>query len=275
MKKWKRVLLIGLTWLVPATNAAAQAATPDAADRTAALAKQVQNPIANLITLPFQYNYNLDVGPYEREFANLNIQPVIPFPGKTWNVITRTIIPVNSVPVDSTGSIFGIGDINLSVFWSPAQAKALTWGAGFVAYLPTASNSDVLGSGKFSLGPTGVIFFTTGKWTMGGVASNAWSVAGDGNREDVNFFYTQYFVNYNFGKGWAVGSAPIVTCNWEAPSGERWVVPWGLQVSKVTHFGTRPANLLAGYYHNGETPTHGAEGQVRVQVNLLFPARPR
>ena len=247
------------------------AAAQETTDDEAALAKKVQNPIANLISLPFQYNYNAGVGSYDRHALNLNVQPVIPFPGEKWNIITRTIIPLNSVPVGEDGSVFGFGDVNLSIFWSPADAAALTWGVGPVIVLPTASNPEILGAGKLSLGPTGVLFYKIGRFTMGGVASNVWSVAGDDDREDVNFFFAQYFVNYNLGRGWALGTAPIVTCDWTEPSGEQWTVPWGLQISKVTHLGTRPANLLAGYYYMSEHPTLGPESQVRLQVNLLFP----
>ena len=235
------------------------------------LAKKIQNPIANLVSLPFQYNYNSGVGEYDRNALNLNVQPVIPFPGEKWNIITRTIIPVNSVPLGETGSAFGFGDINLSIFWSPAEVSSLTWGVGPVIYLPTASNPELLGLGKLSLGPTGVLFYKVGKFTMGGVASNVWSVAGDSDREDVNFFFAQWFVNYNLGSGWALGSAPIITCDWTEPSGEQWSVPWGLQLSKVTHLGRRPANLLAGYYVYSQPPTLGPERQGRFQGNLLFP----
>jgi hypothetical protein len=251
----------------------ASAVSADTKAESAALAKTVQNPIANLVSLPFQYNYLSGVGTYDRNALNLNIQPVIPFPGDKWNIITRTIIPVNSVPIGEDGSAFGFGDINLSLFWSPAKPANPTWGVGPVIVIPTASNPEVLGAGKLSLGPTGVLFYGVGKFTLGGVASNVWSVAGDSDREDVNFFYAQYFINYNIGAGWALGTAPIVTCDWTEPSGEQWSIPWGLQLSKVTHLGSRPANLLVGYYYYSEHPTLGVEEQVRLQVNLLFPVK--
>lgn len=239
----------------------------------ASLAKTIQNPIANLVSLPFQYNYFGGVGTFDRHALNLNVQPVIPFPGEKWNIITRTIIPVNSVPVGQTNSEFGFGDINLSIFWSPAKTANPTWGVGPAIVLPTASNPEILGAGKLSLGPTGVLFYKVGMFTLGGVASNVWSVAGDSAREDVNFFFMQYFVNFNFGAGWALSSAPIVTADWTEPAGEQWTIPWGLQISKVTHLGTRPANLMIGYYVMSQHPTLGPESQVRLQVNLMFPTK--
>jgi hypothetical protein len=204
---------------------------------------------------------------------NLNVQPVIPFPGEKWNIITRTIIPVNSVPVGQTDSVFGIGDTSLSIFFSPNKGGSVTWGVGPALSIPTASNPEALGSDKFSLGPTGVLFVSLGKWTGGFVTSNVWSVGGSSDRDDVNFFVLQYFLNYNIGNGWAVGTAPILTANWKADSGNQWTIPWGLQVSKVTHFGSRPVNLLLGYYKNAEHPDGGADYQVRFQLNLLFPQK--
>jgi len=246
------------------------------------LAKTIQNPLANLVSLPLQFNFNggVDTGPIAgvdlpggRRFFNLNVQPVIPFPGEKWNVITRTIIPINSVPIDENESVFGLGDVNLSLFWSPAKASKLVWGVGPAIVLPTASNPEVLGSEKWSIGPTGVIFYGIGEWTLGVVASNVWSVAGNSDRQDVNFFFAQWFVNYNFGKGLALGTAPIITCNWEIDRGDQCTIPLGLQVSKVTHFGAQPVNLLLGYYENVQHPDGGAESQVRFQVNFMFPQK--
>jgi hypothetical protein len=118
-----------------------------------------------------------------------------------------------------------------------------------------------------------VVFAGVGKFTIGGVVNNVWSVAdlSGADREDVNRFFLQYFVNFNFGGGWAIGTAPIITCDWTAPEGEQCTIPWGAQISKVTHFGSRPVNLLLGYYANSEYPTGGSDSQVRVQINLLFP----
>jgi len=236
------------------------------------LAKTIQNPLASMATLPIQVNWNEGVGDFDRTAMNMNIQPVIPFTGgDKWNMITRTIIPVNSVPIGQTESEFGIGDTSFSLFFSPKDSGKLTWGIGPALTLPTASNGEVLGSQKWSIGPTGVLFYGTGKWTMGIVASNTWSFAGEDDREDVNFFFAQWFVNYNVGDGWALGTAPIVTANWEAASDQRWTIPWGLQVSKILKLSNQPVNLLFGYYTNSEHPDNGAESQVRFQINFLFP----
>jgi len=241
-----------------------------AADNTS-LAKAAQNPLATMVTLPLQANYNLDFGANDRTLFNLNVQPVVPIVGEDWNVIIRTIIPVNSVPQGANDSTFGVGDTNLSMFWSPAKAGKVTWGVGPSFGLPTASDPQNLGSEKFSVGPTGIVFYSTGHWTLGGVVSNLWSVGGSDSRADINQLNLQYFVNYNLGEGWAVGTAPNLTANWEADSDNTWTIPWGLQVSKIARIGSQPVNLLLGYYNNSDHPDGAAEAQVRLQLNFLFP----
>lgn len=255
-------------WIALGGSVAAQEASSDAD----ALAKAAQNPLAAMVTLPMQFNFSSGVGAFDRESFNLNIQPVVPITGDKWNLIARTIIPVNSVPQGQTDSTFGIGDTTLQLFFSPAEASKLTWGIGPVISMPTASNREVLGSGKWGAGPGAVVFYTAGKWTMGGLLSNLWSIGGDSDRSSYNFMTLQYFVNYNMGSGWAVGTAPVITANWKADSSERWTVPWGLQVSKVTKIAAQPVNLLLGYYSNSEHPTNGVESQVRFQVNFMFPS---
>jgi hypothetical protein len=270
MRKGTVVCLIVVLVLIGVGRPASAQAADGGAD---ALAKAAQNPLATMTTLPLQFNWNPGVGEYDRTFFNLNVQPVIPFQGKKWNVIARAIMPVVSVPQGETDSTFGIGDTNVTLFWSPAKSGKLIWGVGPILYLPTATNPEVLGTGKWGLGPSVVLFYPTGHWTLGAVMSNTWSVAGDSDRPDTNNFLAQWFVNYNIKNGWAVGTAPIITANWEAESDQRWTIPWGLQVSKVTHFGSQPVNLMAGYYWNVTRPDGAAESQVRFQVNFLWPQR--
>ena len=271
------VLTVCCLLVLPCGPAMAQTSASDVDDDTEALAKAAQNPLASMISFPLQTNWNDGFGEYDRTLFNLNVQPVIPFPGEKWNVITRTIIPINSVPLGEFESAFGIGDTSFSAFWSPAKASSLTWGIGPAISIPTSSNPEVLGTGKWSAGPTGVLFYGVGKWTMGFVASNTWSFAGEDQREDVNFFFAQWFINFNFGGGLALGTAPIITCDWKyEPSGDdddQCTIPLGLQISKVMRIGSQPINLLLGYYENVKHPAGGATDQVRLQVNFMFPTK--
>ena len=235
------------------------------------LARAAQNPVGDLISLPFQNNMNFDVGPADRTQNIHNIQPVLPIGlSKDWNLITRTILPVISQPAPGTDRTNGLGDLNFTGFISPKKPGKVIWGVGPALVFPTATD-DVLGTGKFSIGPSAVALTMKGQWVIGALASNIWSVAGDDDRADVNFFLMQYFVNYNFPSGWYLTSAPIVTANWEADSGEKWTVPFGGGVGKVFRIGKQPMNINTQVFYNVETPTNGARWQWRFQIQLLFP----
>jgi hypothetical protein len=235
------------------------------------LAKAAQNPVGDLISLPFQNNMNFDVGPADRTQDVLNIQPVLPITlSKKWNLITRTILPVISQPAPGTDRTNGIGDLNFTGFISPKKPGKVIWGAGPALIFPTATD-DVLGTDKFSIGPSFVALTMKGQWVIGALASNVWSVAGDDDRADVNFFLMQYFINYNFPSGWYLTSAPIITANWEADSGNKWTVPFGGGVGKVFSIGSQPMNVNTQVFYNVEAPTNGARWQWRFQIQLLFP----
>jgi hypothetical protein len=258
--------------------------TEEDAAQAGALAKAAQNPIAALVSLPFQYNVNSGVGEFDRRQSVLNVQPVIPFKlgvGRA-NLVTRSIIPVTSVPIGETDSVFGIGDVQWTAFYSPKARGGLSYGIGAQINLPLASNEEILGSGKVSAGPSAVLFYGVGNWTLGAVASNVWSFAstkGNKDRPDVNFFFAQWFLNYNFGHGLALGTAPIITCDWEyetvGDGDDQCTFPLGLQISKVTFAGSQPLNILLGYYENVYHPIAGAESQFRLQINLMFPIKPK
>jgi hypothetical protein len=240
---------------------------PEGAD----LEKQIQNPVADLISVPFQNNVDFNTGPFDRSRNTLNIQPVIPFSlSENLNLITRTIIPIISQPIGMDDSEFGLGDVNMSIFLTPAKPSKVIYGGGVALGLPTASN-EFLGSEKWSAGPSFVVLVQPEGWTIGALAQNIWSYAGADDRGDVNFFFSQVFATKNLPKGWYVNSAPIITANWEAPSGEQWTVPVGAGFGKLFKLGKLPINAQAGYYYNVVSPEFGADSQFRFQVVLLFP----
>ena len=235
------------------------------------LAKAAQNPVGDLISLPFQNNMNFDVGPADRTQNVLNIQPVWPIPlSKNWNFITRTIVPVISQPAPGSERTNGLGDINFTGFFSPKQPGKIIWGVGPTLVFPTATD-DVTGTDKWSAGPSVVVLTMPGQWVIGALVSNVWSFSGDDERADVNSFLMQYFVNYNLPDGWYLTSAPIITANWEAESGEQWTVPFGGGIGRVFRIGRQPINMQTQVFYNVETPTNGAKWQWRLQVQLLFP----
>jgi hypothetical protein len=238
------------------------------------LAKLAQNPIANLISVPFQNNTNFNYGPRDGTQNILNIQPVIPFTvSKDWNLITRTIVPIVTQPGFTAGesTTTGLGDLQLSGFLSPASAQGWIWGAGAIMQAPTNSN-DRLGNDRWGLGPTAVMLHLEkgDPWVYGALINNVWSVGG-GNDPKYNNFLLQPFLNYNFAGGLYLNSAPIITANWEASGSQRWTVPLGGGVGKIFHFGRLPVNTQLGAYWNVVAPDNGPDWQLRFQVQLMFP----
>jgi len=251
-------------------GALAEASTNSTAD----LAKAAQNPVADMISLPFQNNFNFNVGPHRQLQNVLNIQPVIPITlNKDWNLITRWITPVISQPALTVNGEreFGLGDINPSFFFSPKQpTHGIIWGIGPTFVFPTGTDKT-LTSGKYSAGPAFVALAIEGPWVVGVLVNNVWSFAGKSNRSAVNAMTLQPFVNYNFHGGWYLTSSPIITADWEAGHGDRWTVPVGGGFGRVFKIGHQPVNAQLAAYYNVAKPSGAADWQLRAQLQFLFP----
>ena len=286
----------------PKQAAADQSASEE--EQAKSLAKAVQNPVASLISVPLQNNSNFDIGPNNRTQNVLNIQPVIPVRiSKNWNLITRIVTPIiyepsiasllfqSNTPLNHLGTL-GLGDINPTFFLSPAKPKKLIWGVGPTFLLPTATD-NVLGQGKWSIGPSVVALVQPGHWTFGTLINNVWSFAGSGrtppfpsqllpcgycglpvgasSTRDVNQMLLQYFINYNMKKGWYLAWQPIITANWEARSGDVWTLPFGGGLGRIMKFGNQPVNLQAQFFGNAKYPRFGSPWSMRLQLAFLFP----
>ncbi len=252
-----------LIFLLGITNLLAQEKSPEE------LAKMAQNPLANMMSFPSQDNTTFGNGPNSDRTSNvLNIQPVLPF--FNGHLITRTIIPIISTPdyTKESGSITGIGDINMTLFYSPTPKNGLTWGIGPVFVIPT--NSKV-SSHKFSPGASFLLLKMSKKFVYGFLVSNVWSVAGDEDYSNVNSFLGQYFINMNFPKGWYITSAPIITANWEAESNQKWVVPFGAGAGKIVKIGKIPFNLQAQLFYNAIRPDNYGSFSTRFQIQMMLP----
>ena len=248
----------------------------DQASESAALAKASQNPIASLTTLPFQFNWNMGIGEYERTQTVINIQPVLPVKiGENWNMINRIIIPVMIQPeiTDESNSTAGLGSINYTAFFTPKPFGKTAIGFGLSLLIPTNS-ANALGDGQFAIGPSIVLFSGAGNWTFGFVAAQNWAYYSPNAADKHSSFFTQYFINYNLKKAWSIGTSPTITVNWNAEDEEKATVPFGLNVAKVTKFGKQPIRLALGYYYNAIVPTDGAKsGQIQFMFVLLFPKK--
>jgi hypothetical protein len=230
--------------------------------------------VAALISVPFQFNYDDGIGPSDDGSRSvLNIQPVIPFSfGEDWNIISRTIVPLvdQSDIFPGAGSQTGLGDTVQSLFLSPKAPTAggIIWGVGPVFLLPTATD-DLLGTGKWGIGPTGVVLRQQGPWTVGGLGNHIWSVAGDEDRADVSQTFLQPFVSYTTPEAWTFTLQTESTYNWET---EEWAVPVNAVASRVVTVGNRPVSFFGGVRYWAEAPDGGPEGWgMRLGATLLFP----
>ena len=257
--------------------------TPATADEGGGdLAAAVQNPVGSLISVPLKFN--LDFGAENGEVLVVNLQPVYPVTIGKWNLINRAIIPFIDIPSGITSGIpeipgatagdgaTGLGDINYTPFLSPAVPKGFIWGIGPSITFPTATD-DQLGSGKWSAGLSGIVLVQPKPWSVGLLARQLWSFAGKDDRQDVNQFLLQPFVNYNLDKGWYLVTDMSWVANWDAPDGQEWTIPVGGGFGKLMKFGNQPVNMRIEYYYNVEKPKGAPEQSVSFTFQLLFPKK--
>jgi len=257
--------LLGVALLMATT---ATRATAEASDKD--LAQKTQNPVSDLISVPFQNNMTYNSGDRERTQNVMNIQPVIPLDlSEDFTLITRTIFPIVSEPSSIPGQDRqnGIGDTTFTAFLSPKEPAfgSLIWGAGPIFNIPTASD-DRLGADLWGMGLSAVALTIQGPIVAGAIISNTWSLEG----EDFSRFLLQYFVNYNLADGWYIVSSPIMTADWEADD-DAWTIPVGGGFGKVQKFGKLPVNFSVQAFYNAEKTKFGGDWSTRLQVQFLFP----
>lgn len=260
--------------LAPAEGHAGGGGEEKGGSDTEELAKKTQNPVSDLISVPFQNNFNFGIGPNRVTQWDLNFQPVIPLHlNECWNLIARIITPIINQPSPAPGihSAFGLGDINPTFFLSPAKPHKLIWGIGPTFLLPTATD-PLLGQEKWCAGPSVVGLIMPGHWVIGALANNQWSFAGWGNRS-VNQMLIQPFINLNLPEGWYLTTSPVITANWKATSDDRWTVPVGGGVGRIFKMFDQHLNAQLQAFCNVKTPHEGPDWQLRAEIALLFPEK--
>jgi len=268
MKKKLALLIIGS---LPLSTLLLAQETPQ--EEMLALAKASQNPVADMNTIPVQFNWYTGGAFGNQTYSQTLIQPVLPLPiSKNWNVVSRTIVPVLSLPQPGSERLKGIGDIQEQLFFSQTKSQKVIWGVGPIISFPTTT-INAIATGQFAAGPTAVVLTMPGHWVLGAVANNLWKIAGSDSTTSISSFFVQPFINYNLKKGWSLSFAPSITANWAAESDEQWTVPLGLGVSKITLIADQPLNISLQYYRNVVRPDNAGSDQVRMVIALLFPRK--
>lgn len=276
------VLLLLVASLCPTALNAQEAApsAPAGAPSAADLAKQLSNPVASLVSVPFQFNWDQPVGPDDDTRFVLNVQPVIPMGlNEDWNIILRWIMPFIGQPplVEGANPVSGMGDIVASVFLSPAKPGAFIWGAGPVFLLPTTAD-PFLGSAKWGIGPTAVVLKQSGGWTYGALANHIWSFAGDdlsggAPRGEVNATFLQPFLSYTTKNVVTYSLNMEASANWEASDDDTWTAPVHVLVTKLTKFGPLPMSIGGGVGVFLDAPGGRPDWRLRLVGTILLPRR--
>jgi hypothetical protein len=233
------------------------------------LAKQLQNPLADLVSVPFQNNFN-GGGPAGLGASyNLNFQPVIPIElDATWNLILRPIVPWYNLALGNGERSSGLGEIVIETFFSPAKASGFIWGIGPAFSFPTATN-DAVATGCFAVGPVAAGVLMEGPWVVGALLTQLDAFACMGSQR-LDTTSLQVFLNYNLPKAWSIGTAPTFSVNWNA-HGQQWTVPVGASVAKTIAIAKQPISLSFAYYANVVHPDGGSPWLVRFVVTFMFP----
>lgn len=243
------------------------------ADQQAELAKKLANPVAALISVPLQYNFDENIGPNgDGSKSVLNVQPVVPLSlTEDWNLIIRTIVPLvdqKDIPVKGADKS-GMGDIVQSFFFSP-KAPVGGWilAAGPVGLYPSASD-EALGGEKWGVGPTVLALQQKGPWTYGLLANHIESFAGEDERADISATFVQPFVSYITKTKTTFGLNTESTYDWE---NDQWSVPVNASVSQLLKVGPQILQLSLGARYWAEHGDNGPEDfGFRAAVTFLFP----
>jgi hypothetical protein len=234
-------------------------------------AADVQNPVASLVSVPFQNNTYFDTGPNKSTVNALLIQPVVPFKlGANWELVTRTIVPLIYEPRTSqtNGATFGLGNVQPQFFLTPAHPGSVIWGIGPQLWLPTATD-PALGNNHLGGGAAAVVLTVKGHWLYGFIANQVW--AAGNSKERTNQFTFEPIVFYNMARGWYLTSTPVATAQWDERGHNVWTVPVGGGVGRLFKVGSQPINMRIQAFDNVHRPDFAPSWQVQFQVQFLFP----
>jgi hypothetical protein len=235
------------------------------------LAKKLTNPVASLISVPFQYNYDANIGLDKKGTSNtLLVQPVIPLKlNNNWNYIVRPIVTFESLNNVNGFSGTGTGPIVVETFFSPNSASnGLIWGVGPIVTTPSLSGSN-FGTSQTGVGLTAVGLVMKSPWTVGVLAYNTWSAGGSAVNGTANNLFYQPFVSVVTPGAWTYSLNTQSTFNWDARRAEN---PLNATVSKLVKIGEVPVSFEVGArYYLSSLPGGPSGWGGRASMTFIFP----
>jgi len=256
--------------MVIASRAAAQqAALPP--EHATHLSQQLENRVGDLISIPFQFNFNSGGAFGAQTVFELRVQPLIPIHlTPHWNLLSRTIVPFLSIPTVDGGHSSGLDDIEEELFISPAKHRGFVWGVGPRVRFPTATIAGIA-TGSWAAGPVGVASWVGGSWVVGALVNVDYTFAHSGDQASFGILRVQPFINYNLGRGWSLLTTPMIASRWSGDDDARWNVPVGGGIAWTTKIEAQPISLSVQYYYNVVHPDASTSNLLRFVVVFLFP----
>lgn len=264
-----RILIQSLAWIIlPLVLCMGMAFADDQE-----LAKQSQNPVAAMVSLPMKNKFNFGAGSEDAFIYELELQPVYPVSLGQVNLINRFIVPVayQEGLYPGMDDEFGLRNITYQAFFSPAAPGDVIWGLGPAVIMPT-NTDDSLGNDKWAAGPAALALTIKGPWVSGMLAQHFWDFAGDNDAANVNVSTLQYFINYNT-PNYYLNTSPTMSYNWDTNGSDAWTIPIGGGIGKIVRFGERPVDLRLSAYWNAKAPESSADWFAEFQIKLMFPKK--
>lgn len=274
MGKRVALMVIGSLLAGPAAHAQTAPEQPAPEPGEAELAREVENPVGELGSIPLQNQVDFGMGPHARVENTLSLQPTYGFAmSRDVAIVSRTTVPMVSRPdlTRPNGYVSGLGDVGEMLLLARAPtASGVLWGLGATTLLPTATAREI-GSGKLGIGPAAALLVQSRRSTIAIVAAQTWSIAGAAERPEVNQLNVTPLASFRFGRGWSVSTAPSITARWNASARNTWTVPVGGEVGKVFFARTVPIEVSVGGYWNAIRPENAASASLLIRIALLFP----
>lgn len=241
-------------------------------DTAARLAMQMRNPVADLINVAFESDFEWGIGTGSKGFRyTLSTQPVIPIAlGEDWNLIVQTVVPLvhqtNVVPGKTQD---GMGDVQQSAYLSPEYLGTddIIWGVGPTFLFPTATSDSIDGQ-KFALGPTAAVLRQDDVWTYGILANHLVSTGGTDSANDINQTLLQPFVSYTTSSDTTFAADMEADYDWQ---NSKWTLPVNLSVAQLFHVWEHAMQLQVGPRLYAQGPSDTPDWGVSLTYVLVLP----